>query len=265
MPKWITLFLVSLILLFTSCIPNKDLVYFQGEPITKTEIYKIANEPYKLQINDIIDIRIKADDEQLVALFNQSIQQQNNQSTGQLNEASLYFNSYTVDNQGNIRLPYVGDLNVLGYTEKEVREKIEEELGKFFIDMTNIFVTVKLAGIRFTVLGEVADPGTLILFQNQVNIVEAIANAGDIIITGNRKKVTVIRKNLQQTLKMQIDLTNVSTFDSESFYVKSNDIIYVEPLKQKSWGTGTTGSQTFSTIISVLSLVTTTILLVRNL
>ena len=62
-----------------------------------------------------------------------------------------------------------------------------------------------------------------------------------------------------------MDLTSVSAFDSESFYIQSNDIVYIEPLKQKSWGTGTTGSQTFATIISVLSLVTTTILLVRNL
>ncbi len=89
----------------------------------------------------------------------------------------------------------------MGYTEKEVREKIEEELAKYFKDTSNIFVTVKLAGIRFTVLGEVASPGTLVLFQNQVNIIEAIANAGDITITGNRKKVTIIRKNIDGTKK----------------------------------------------------------------
>ena len=122
----------------------------------------------------------------MVSLFNQSLNL-NTSSVGQLNEANLYFNSYSIDRHGNIRLPYIGDLNVLGYTEKEVREKIEVGLAKFFVDMNNIFVTVKLGGIRFTVLGEVTSPGTLILFQNQVNIIEAIANAGDITITGNRK------------------------------------------------------------------------------
>ena len=259
------LIFLSITFLFSSCIPNKDLVYFQGEPMTKSEVYKIANEPYKLQVNDIIDIRIKADDEKLVTIFNQSLQQPSNQSGGQLNESSLYFNSYSIDVHGNIRLPFVGELNVLGYTEKEVRVKIEDELSKYFIDMGNIFVTVKLAGVRFTVLGEVASPGTLILFQNQVNIIEAIANAGDITITGNRKKVTIIRKKLQETKKFQLDLTSVSAFDSDSFFIQSNDIVYVEPLKQKSWGTGTTGAQTFSTLISILSLATTTILLVRTL
>ena len=264
MPKRFVLFFVSFILLFASCIPNKDLVYFQGDPVSKNTVHKILNEPYKLQVNDILDIRLKANDEKLVTMFNQSIQQ-NAQSGGQLNEANLYFNSYSIDRHGNIRIPYVGELNVLGYTEKEVREKIEDELGKFFKDTSDIFVTVKLAGIRFTVLGEVANPGTMILFQNQVNIVEAVASAGDINITGNRKNVTIIRRNINDINKLKLDLTDMSSFDSESFYLQSNDILYIAPLKQKSWGTGTTGSQTFSTIISVLSLVTTTVLLVRNL
>ena len=264
MPKRFVLFFVSFILLFASCIPNKDLVYFQGDPVSKNTVHKILNEPYKLQVNDILDIRLKANDEKLVAMFSQSIQQ-NAQSGGQLNEANLYFNSYSIDRHGNIRIPYVGELNVLGYTEKEVREKIEDELGKFFKDTSDIFVTVKLAGIRFTVLGEVANPGTMILFQNQVNIVEAVASAGDINITGNRKNVTIIRRNINDINKLKLDLTDMSSFDSESFYLQSNDILYIAPLKQKSWGTGTTGSQTFSTIISVLSLVTTTVLLVRNL
>ena len=255
---------MSFILLFASCIPNKDLVYFQGEPSSKNAVYKILNEPYKLQVNDIIDIRIKADDEKLVALFN-PIQQLGNQVNNQLTEQSLYFNSYSIDRHGNVRIPFVGELNVLGYTEKEVREKIEVELEKYFKDTSNIFVTVKLAGIRFTVLGEVVEPGTIVLFQNDVNIIEAIANAGDITITGNRKKVTIIRKKMEDTKKFQLDLTSIGSLEDDIFYIQSNDIIYVEPLKQKSWGTGTTGSQTFSTIISVLSLVTTTVLLVRNL
>ena len=187
------------------------------------------------------------------------------QSANQFNEENLYFSSYTIDRHGNIRIPYIGELNVLGYTEKEVREKVEVEMENYFKDTSGIFVTVKLAGIRFTVLGEVANPGTLVLFQNEVNIIEAIANAGDITLTGNRRKVTVVRKNTEVTKKFQLDLTDMAMFNSESFYVQSNDIIYVEPLKQKSWGTGATGAQTFSTLISILSLATTTILLVRNL
>lgn len=257
-------FTLGIGILISSCIPKKELTYFQGTPSSKNQVYKILNEPYKLQVNDILDIKIKANDETLVALFNRS----ENQSIGngnQINADQFYLNGYTIDRHGNIRIPYVGELNVLGYTEKEVREKIENELAKFFKDIDDVFITVKLAGIRFTVLGEVENPGPLVLFQNQVNIVEAIASAGDITITGDRKKITIVRKHIDGTKKMSLDLTDVNVFNSDAFYIQSNDIVYVEPLKQKSWGTGTTGVQTFTTIVSVLSFVTTTILLVKTL
>lgn len=262
MRKILIVFLFGLV--FTSCIPNKDLVYFQGEPSTKTSVHKIFNEPYKLQVNDILDIRIKAADDKLVALFN-PVNQQGGQFNTQFNVENIYFNSYTIDRHGNIRIPYVGELNVLGYTAKEVREKIEKHFEGYFKDPNDIFISVKLAGIRFTVLGEVVSPGTLVLFQNQVNIIEAIANAGDITITGNRKKVTLIRKQLDGTKKYSIDLTNINSFDSEIFYIRPNDIISIEPLKQKSWGTGATGAQTFTTIVTLLSFITTSILLVKTL
>lgn len=260
MHKFIVLLLV--ITCFQSCIPKKDLVYFQGEP---SENYNaIINEPYKLQVNDILDIRIKADDDRLVTMFSQ---QDANVAQGgnQFNQEQIYFRSYSIDKHGNIRMPYLGEINVLGYTEAEVRQKIDTELEKFFKDTAGIFVTVKLAGIRFTVLGEVNNTGTLVLFQNQVSIVEAIANAGDITVTGNRKKVSIIRKNKEGTKKFEIDLTNISTFNDESYFIQSNDIIYVEPLKQKSWGTGATGLQTLSTLVSIVSLVASAVLISRNL
>ena len=261
MRKLLTIFLVSIFA--TSCIPTKDLVYFQGQPSSKKAVDKILNVPYKLQVNDILDIRIKAADEKLVSLFSQISGQ--SQQINQITPENIYFNSYSIDRHGNIRLPYLGELNVLGYTEKEVREKIENEFESFFKNPDDVFVTVKLAGIRFTVLGEVASPGVLVLFQNQVSIVEAIANAGDITITGNRKKVVIWRKNVEGTKEYRFDLTSATTFDSEFFFIQPNDIIYIEPLKQKSWGTGTTGAQTFATIVAALSLVTTTILLFRTL
>ena len=255
------LILVLIGSLLTSCIPKKDLVYFQGEPSKNTKA--VIDEPYKLQVNDIIDIRIKADDDKLVGMF--SKKEGNAQVANQFNQENLYFTSYSIDRHGNIRMPYLGEINVLGYTEDEVRQKIETELKKYFKDTTGIFVTTKLAGIRFTVLGEVSNTGTIVMYQNQVSIVDAIANAGDILVTGNRKKVIIIRKNNEGTKKYSIDLTDASSFNSTSFYIQSNDIIYIEPLKQKSWGTGTTGLQTLTTLLSIASLVTSAILISRNL
>ena len=237
------------------------MTYFQGEPISKSELYKLNNEPYRLQVNDILYIDIKADNSDIVSLFKSEASSQTNANKGE----SLYFTGYTVDRHGNIRMPYIGDLNVLGYTENEVRVKIEGELSKFLKNPELVFVTVKLAGIRFVVTGEVSSPGTINLTQNQVTIIDAIANAGEITELGNRENVTLIRKTLDGVKKYNLDLTKIDIFDSENFYVQPNDIIYVSPLKQKAWGTGTTGLQSFSTVVTVLSFLVSSVLLVKNL
>ncbi|WP_456379239.1 polysaccharide biosynthesis/export family protein [Lutibacter sp.] len=246
----------------SSCVTTKQMTYFQGEPIGKSEIYKLNNEPYRLQVNDILYIDIKADNSEIVSLFKSS----GNVNSNSANKGGgLYFSGYTVDRHGNIRIPYIGDLNVLGYTENEVRKKIEGELSKFLKNPELVFVTVKLAGISFIVTGEVGSPGTINLLQNQVSIIDAIANAGEISQLGNRENVTLIRKTLDGVKKYQLNLTKIEIFDSANFYIQPNDIIYVAPLRQKSWGTGTTGLQTFSTVVTVLSFLVSSVLLVKNL
>lgn len=255
-------FVISVLsFLLSSCISTKDLTYFQGKPNQEAKIKELALKPYRLQVYDIIDIRIKAPDEKMVSLFAVANAQENSVIT----KEKLYFDSYSVDENGMIRIPYLGEINVLGYTTKEVRLKIEKKLSMLFKDMNDIFVQVKLAGIKFTVLGEVVKPGTNTLFQNKVNVLEAIASSGDIQMTGNRKNVLVIRNNADGIKKFTLDLTKFDFLNSEGFYLQPNDIVYVKPLKQKSWGTGDTGAKTFTTILTALSVVTTTILLFKTL
>lgn len=253
-------FLYVFVLIFlSSCIPAKKLTYFQGEPTQKTDLYRLNNEPYRLQVNDVLYIDIKAENPEIVALF------KNGESTSTAGGEGLYFTGYTVSRHGNIRIPYIGDLNVLGYTEKEVREKIETELAKYVKKVETLFVTVKLAGINFVISGEVGSPGTVNLAQNQVTIVDAIANAGDITTYGDRENIVVVRKTIDGVKKFKINLLEIDVFESENFYVMPNDVIYVAPLKQKTWGFGDTGFQTFTTLVTVLSFITTTILLIQTL
>lgn len=248
----------------SSCIPNKELIYLQKgqEKSQFIEVNQSLSKPYRIQINDILSISIKALDQRLVEIFNPSTQLNQNQ----INQQSLYFNGFSVDDHGNINIPVLGNLNVLGFTVEEVQNEIEKKLlDEYFKKEARLFVNVKLAGLRYTVNGEINSPGTNILFQDKVNIMEAIANSGDITITGNRKEVQVIRKLPQGFETHYIDLTSSKAFESPVFYIQPNDYIYIKPLKQKSWGTGTTGVQTIGTIITALSLITTTILLTRNL
>ena len=259
------IFLLMLVVGITSisCIPNKELIYLQnkGQDSTGVAVNPVATKPYRVQTNDILSIRIKALDQQLVNMFSNSDLQNANPT-----DQSLYFDGFTVDDHGNIRIPVLGEMNVLGYTLEEVRVKIETRLlDEYFKKEANIFVMVKLAGLRYTVNGEIGSPGTKTLYQEKANIMEAIANSGDITMTGNRKEVVVVRQYPHGTEMHTIDLTDAKSMQSPYYFLQPNDYIYIKPLKQKSWGTGATGTQSVATIITALSLITTTFLLVKNL
>ena len=248
-----------LIVAIVSCVPTKDLIYLQSKQKTDSGMINlVASKPYRLQTNDIISISIRAIDEKLVAIFNSGSEAQNS-------DQGLYFKGYTIDDHGNVRLPILGEINVLGFTTEEIRLKIEETLLKdYFKKEAGIYVNVKLAGFRYTVNGEVNATGSKILYQDKVNIMEAIANSGDITVTGDRKNVKVIRQFPQGAQTFTIDLTDENAMKSVCYNLQPNDYIYVQPLKQKAWGTGRTGIESLGTIITLLSLATTTYLLLKR-
>jgi len=250
--------------LFTSCIPIKDLVYLQDKNTSgeKNTVAAVESKPYRLQVNDILSVDIKAIDPKLVAIFNTT---ENTSNVSAKSESALYFNGFTVDDHGNIRMPILGEINVIGYTLEEARVIIEKKLlAEYFKSEANIFVTVKLAGFRYTINGEVGSTGTKTLFQEHVNVMEAIANAGDITTVGDRKAVTVIRQTPTGVQMIDLDLTDVNVMKSPYYYLQPNDYIYVKPLRQKTWGTGQTGIQSIGTIITLLSLATTVYLILKN-
>lgn len=250
--------------LLTSCIPHKDIVYLQNKNMATDSLQIMIEQqkPYRIQINDILNVRIKVLDQENVTIFNPI-------GEGNLNASATeraYFDGFTVDTHGNIRIPELGHMNVLGFTTEEVETMIKERLlNEQFKETANIFVTVKLSGLRYTATGEVGNTGSQVLFQERVNIFEALANVGDIEITGDRKDVLIIRQYPQGQQIHHLDLTDVNVMNSPYYYIQPNDMIYVKPLKQKTWGTGTTGRETLTTIISVVSLLTTTIILTTRL
>ncbi|HBK82484.1 MAG TPA: sugar transporter [Flavobacterium sp.] len=256
------LLLLIMFLSFISCIPNKKLVYLQDNKKKDNTIVinEFDSKPYRVQVNDILTINITALDPKLVQLFSTTTNQ-----NLQPNAQTIYFSGYNVNQQGNIRIPVLGEVQVLGYTLEEIRSLLEKKLlDEYFTNEARIFVTVKLSGFPYTVNGEVAKPGTQVLFQEKVTILEAIANAGDVMMTGNRSEVQILRKQPHGFEILTLDLTDKAIINSPNFYLQPNDYVIVKPLKQKSWGTGTTGTQTFSTIFASLSLIVTTILLLKN-
>ncbi|WP_179351876.1 polysaccharide biosynthesis/export family protein [Winogradskyella vidalii] len=260
------LFIFLSCVIVSSCIPHKDTIYLQNKensindtiPNNLLEIQK----PYRVQVNDILNVRVKALDQETVSILNPT-------GEGSLNASSAeraFFDGFTVDVHGNIRIPTLGYMNVLGFTTEEIEKNIEKKLlEEQFKETANIFVTVKLAGLRYTASGEVGSPGSQVLFTERVNIFEAIANVGEIPVTGNKKNVKIIRQYPQGQKIHSLDLTDVNVMKSPYYYIQPNDIIYVEPLKQKSLGTGETAVSSITTIASIISLLSTSILLYSRL
>ena len=254
------LFLLIAILV-SSCVSQKQLTYLQEDTIQADSLITVrkTQEPYRLQINDLLSIRVKALDQETVGIFNPVSDASNINAQ---REEQLYFDGFVVDAHGNIRIPSIGEVNVLGYTVEEVREELERLLLQdYFKEEANIFVTVKLAGIRYTINGEIGNPGSKIIYRDQVTIMEAIANSGDIPVTGDKTNIVVIRQYPLGQKVHHIDLTTIEAMNSPYYYVKPNDLILVNPLPQTSLGTGTTGLQSLTTILTVITALTTTILL----
>lgn len=265
MKQFLLFICLTICVLCTSCITNKDIVYLQdkGTVIPDSLSIKELSKPYRVQINDILSINVKALDEELVSIFNPV---ESAAGSGALGQASLYFNGFTVDLHGNIKFPILGDINVLGYTIDEIEDKVETELLKqYFKETAELFVTVKLAGLRYTVTGEVSGAGVLTIYQDRVNIIEALANAGDIAQTGDRTDVLVVRQYPDGQKIHHIDLTDIAAMQSPYYYIQPNDIILVKPLKRKAIGAGQTAFQNLTTVASILSVLVSTYFLTRNL
>ena len=249
----IPLFLV-LIFLFLSCVPTKDLIYLSGTPKENKEIHKINTNPYKLQVGDNISIDVTSDNVNLVAVFLKS--------SGSPSEDTSSPVIYSIDVNGNIRMPILGEINVLGYTTKEVRVKIEEKFANYFMKEDSYFVSVKLDGIKYTIMGEINSPGPKVIYQNQLSILDAITFSGDIPISGDKKNVEVIRISPNGNKKVTIDLTSIDALNSEIFFIQNNDYINIKALRQKSF---TEGLKPITGIVSLISLLTTTVLILRGL
>ena len=246
-----------------SCIPTKNLTYLQEGRSTNDSLIAINRQqpPYRVQINDVLSIRIKALDQNLVALFNPTPARGEEETQNALDEG-YYYDGFAVDRHGDIRVPTLGKVPVLGLTVEEIREDIEKKLlADYFTEEANIFVTVKLAGIKYTINGEVGLPGVKLELVEQLTLMQAIANSGDISLTGDRKDVVVIRQYPGGQQVHHVDLTKLDAMKSPYYYVQPNDLILVNPLPQKALGTGTTGLSSFTTILSVVTALTTAILL----
>jgi polysaccharide biosynthesis/export protein len=247
----ICVFIAGMLPVLLSCTAHRQLVYLKDvDSTTAASFYQKTRPEYLLQTRDILYVKIYSLNEEMSNLINQTVgsYQQNLFQ----NETSLFINGYSVSDSGYIEIPVLGQILIAGKTLDEAISAIHQRADKFLKDAT---VIVKLISFKISVIGEVSRPGTYNNFNSQLTVLEAISLAGDITDYGNRKKVHVLRPESNGTKSFQLDLTNRNILTSDGYFLLPNDIVYVEPIRSKSFRINIPSLSLALTSISTLILV----------
>ena len=214
---------------FSSCISNRKVVYLQDEEFNYEQFKLLENRKftYRLQPRDVLSVRIKTLDEESSDYFN--LEPTN--GFQQINVPAFYVNGYTVSTEDFISLPEVGKVKVGQLTLEEAETVIQAAVRKY---LPNASVIVKLVSFKISVLGEVNNPGYYYIFNEQATVLEALALAGDLTDFGNRENIMLIRQVAEGSAAKLINLRDPTLVASSNYYLLPNDVIYVQPLKQKN-------------------------------
>ena len=250
-------------LLLYSCKTREKLVYLQkGEDQTKVQPdYQVILRP-----DDQLNILVGGSDMESLAPF-QFFYSSNNQGGGggMMQNPQMMAGgglSYVIDINGNINFPVLGFVKIAGLTRLQAVEFLQKQLEAYVQD---VVVNVQLMNFKYTVLGQVKAPGvqSVPIGTERLTILEAIAKAGDLQITGLRNNVLLIREVNGQRVEYRLDLTSKDLYQSPAYYIRQNDVIYVEPNFTANFqGTnfqtftqlGTTAISIFLSLYTIISL-----------
>lgn len=238
----------------SSCVPQKEILYLQSSS-KDDSTSRFLNErgvSYKVQPGDNLYIKVVTSyDEKSSSMFN--LNGGTNNYAQYSSDASIYLNSYTVNENGTIEFPLVGQIDVQNLNVEEIKNKI-----KGILDVYNkeTVLIVKLVNFNITVLGEVKNPGQYKIYQSEINIFEALSMANDLTDFSKRSDVKIIRQTKSGSEIIKVNLNSAEILSSEYYYMRPNDIVYVEPLKIKQFGFSTFPYATlFSAISTALVLI----------
>ena len=205
------------------------ITYLNENQLTEWDISKIPPK-HQLEIGDILMVKVISRNEESKDLFN--LENNTNSANPMLTSANLYFNGFIISQEGTIDIPNVGKVYILNKTLEEAEKTITSKASEFLIDP---FVIVKLANFQFTVLGEINIPGNYPVYEEGITIYDAIAMSGGINDYANLKRVKILRSENNKKQVYNIDLTSSEILNSDFFYLRNHDVIYIEPLKFKGF------------------------------
>jgi polysaccharide biosynthesis/export protein len=237
------LFYLPVLLLSVSCISNKRITYLQNlsdsTSIELEEFIPFAKVDYKyiLQPFDIVQIDFASSDPELVEGFTfQRPMQQGMMVGGGGGQGSdpLYMNGYSIDQEGMVDIPRLGKIKIGGLTEEDAKNLVQEKINAYFKD--DVYVRLRIPGIRYTTLGEFNQVGVQIIYKNRATLFDALANSGETSLVGKKNKMFLIRQYGEGTKIHQINLNDRALLASPFYFIQPNDILYIEPMNIRQLG-----------------------------
>ena len=247
--------------LLSGCTSYKKVPYMQDPETVNTYGKEIPLYDAKIMPKDLLSITVSTSDPQAAAPFNLTVQTPQNANINLNTTSQPTLQQYLVNNQGEIDFPVLGKLKIGGLTKNEAESMIREKLQPYLKETP--IVTVRMANYKISVLGEVNKPGTFTVSNEKVNVLEALAMAGDMTVYGVRDNVKLIREDAQGKREIvMLDLTKSDLVLSPYFYLQQNDILYVTPNKTKAKNSEIGNATTIaisatSILVSIASLIAT--------
>ena len=251
--------LVLLVALVTSCSAPKNVAYLHNsDDVDLSQSLYLYDA--KIMPKDILSITVNTVNPEAAAPFNLAIP-----TSISANQRSVYsqpvLQTYLVDNEGSIDYPVLGRIKVGGLTKSECEAMIHDKIKPYLNAAENPVVTVRMSSYSISVLGEVNRPGSFQVSREKINILEALAQAGDLTIYGVREDVKLIREDAKGKKQIyHINLNDANLLTSPYYYLQQNDIVYVEPNKVKARNSSIGQSTTLwisatSILVSIAALV----------
>lgn len=265
------LFFCFPVMLMCSCYSVKNVPYFQDLTDTSKIYSQLMLGTYEahIQPDDIVEIIVNSINPQATALFNlgntNPVSPGLNQSQGNAvittsaTGAPTY--GYLVDKNGMINFPVLGKQYVSGLTIGALKDMLAKKLDLY---LKEPIVNARILNYKITLLGEVNRPAAYTLQSERISIVDAIGLAGDLTISGKRENILLIREENGERKFIRMNLNSTNIFQSPYYYLKQNDVVYVEPNKQKIASTDVQTTRNISLFTAGISLIAIMVTIFRR-
>ncbi len=251
-------------MLCSSCVQHRQLVNFREGEDTQLDGYTATIDlpTLEVQSDDILYITVNSLNDETSAPYNMATNNLGGAAGGGGGVNLMLLQGYTVDSLGYIEFPNIGRIQVGGLTLEGVRQKIGAALEPY---LPNAAINVKYLNFRYTIIGDIAAPGTYTTINERVSLLEALGTAGDLTPYAERNRILLIREKDRVRKVVNIDLQDPDFFSSPYYYLQQNDVIYVEPTEAKVATVADPVSRFISYGSAFLSLITLSLtLLTRN-